>query len=665
MKKLFKFALVFMCLIALPVLTYASSNYSTYSSYSNYSNYNSSLYSDSTIKSDLTTEEQAAYDKLGKSNDFNIISYDIDMKINLDNSFDITEKITAYFDTLKHGIKRNIPLKNEVKSESGSTTNRARISNIKVSDPYEIESESGETVLKIGSASKYVSGKKEYTISYHYDLGKDRFPNFDELYFNIIGTSWTCKITNVKFKIEMPSEFDKSKLGFSTGSYGYSGYEDKDLSYTVTGNTISGTYTGILRSGQGITVRCELPDGYFSEAKDNMLIQIIVRSIIIIIATIFGIIVWAKIGKDDPIVETVEFYPPKGMNSLEVGLFYKEGGVDKKDAISLLIYLASKGFIKIEETEEKGVLGNKKSYKIIKVKEYNGKNPEEREFFNGLFARKDVVTKKDLENKFYKTIDSVISNVKKENKDTIWTKESRKKRWWVALSIAVIYIAAITGSVTSIEDIITGFGEFIVAGFVMVGFWPIWLVISLCMNNAKGRAITLSLIGAGLTFIGSISSLYDERYFIVVGLGIIGMVTCMIMFNIAKKRMPEQTERLGKLRGFKNFLETAEKEKLEALVEDDPQYFYNILPFTYVLGVSNKWIKKFEDIAMEPPEWYSSNDGVFNYIMFDHFMNSTLTSISTNMTSTPSSSGSGGGGGGFSGGGFSGGGSGGGGGSSW
>ena len=62
MKKLFKFALVFMCLIALPVLTYASSNYSTYSSYSNYSNYNSSLYSDSTIKSDLTSAEQAAYD---------------------------------------------------------------------------------------------------------------------------------------------------------------------------------------------------------------------------------------------------------------------------------------------------------------------------------------------------------------------------------------------------------------------------------------------------------------------------------------------------------------------------------------------------------------------------------------------------------------------------
>ena len=58
----------------------------------------------------------------------------------------------------------------------------------------------------------------------------------------------------------------------------------------------------------------------------------------------------------------------------------------------------------------------------------------------------------------------------------------------------------------------------------------------------------------------------------------------------------------------------SEKEKLEMLVEQDPSYFYNILPYTYVLGVSNKWIKKFEDIKMEPPEWYDSPG--FNYYRF-------------------------------------------------
>ena len=95
----------------------------------------------------------------------------------------------------------------------------------------------------------------------------------------------------------------------------------------------------------------------------------------------------------------------------------------------------------------------------------------------------------------------------------------------------------------------------------------------------------------------------------------------------------------------------------EALVEENPEYFYDILPYTYVLDVSSKWMNKFESLTMSAPTWYSSEDDrAFDYIMFSHFMSSTMSTAMTSMTSTPSSS---------SGGGFSGGGSGGGGGGSW
>ena len=86
-------------------------------------------------------------------------------------------------------------------------------------------------------------------------------------------------------------------------------------------------------------------------------------------------------------------------------------------------------------------------------------------------------------------------------------------------------------------------------------------------------------------------------------------------------------------------------------------HFYNILPYTYALGVSSKWMEKFEDIAIEAPNWYYGYT-VFSMHTFNTFMNTTYSSISEAMSSSPSSSGS-------SGGGFSGGGSGGGGGGSW
>lgn len=133
----------------------------------------------------------------------------------------------------------------------------------------------------------------------------------------------------------------------------------------------------------------------------------------------------------------------------------------------------------------------------------------------------------------------------------------------------------------------------------------------------------------------------------------IGMAVC---FNYMPKRTKYGNQMLGKILGFKHFLETAEKEKLETLVLQDPSYFYHILPYTYVLGVSDKWIQRFETISLQAPEWYDSLD-TFDIKSFESFMNSTMeTTESVSSSSSDSDS---------SGGGISDGGSGGGGGSSW
>ena len=68
----------------------------------------------------------------------------------------------------------------------------------------------------------------------------------------------------------------------------------------------------------------------------------------------------------------------------------------------------------------------------------------------------------------------------------------------------------------------------------------------------------------------------------------------------------------GKVLGFRNYLITAEKNQLEALVLDDPDYFYNILPYTYALGISEKWINNFEknnvpNIDINALDYYESN----------------------------------------------------------
>ena len=94
------------------------------------------------------------------------------------------------------------------------------------------------------------------------------------------------------------------------------------------------------------------------------------------------------------------------------------------------------------------------------------------------------------------------------------------------------------------------------------------------------------------------------------------------------------------------------------MLQDNPELFYDLLPYAQVLGVTKEWENKFKNILLQPPSWYvGSRMTVFDYVIIGQCMRR----ASSSMLSRPQSSSvgrSGGGGhfGGFSGGGHGGGG---------
>lgn len=77
--------------------------------------------------------------------------------------------------------------------------------------------------------------------------------------------------------------------------------------------------------------------------------------------------------------------------------------------------LAQKGYIEIHQGP------NKKDFTLIKRLEYNGMNKAEKLFMDGLFSSFDRVDKIDLEDSFYKTINSIKSEVNsRENKEKLF-----------------------------------------------------------------------------------------------------------------------------------------------------------------------------------------------------------------------------------------------------
>lgn len=647
--------------------------------------------------------------------DYIIDKYNIDMIVNKDNTFDITETITVYFNVSKHGIYRKIPLKNNVSRLDGTNSkNTAQINNISVNENFTTSTSGNYKVIKIGDANRTLTGSKTYVIKYKYNIGKDPLKSADELYFNLIGDEWDTEISNVSFKIEMPKEFDKSQLGFSRGmKYATN---SSNITYNVLGSTITGYYTKTLSPGEALTVRLTLPEGYFIGAG----LEIDKYSTFVIIVCFASVFMayslWSKYGKDEQVIETVEFYPPEEYNSAEIGFLYN-GVANDEAVISLLIYLANKGYLQIEEADEKTLFSKSKGFYITKLKEYDGKNECERLFFDGLFkggtagtvnmkkareimqeaklhgekisfqdaleysmetgATKESVTESDLENNFFMTISKIKSILdSKENKNKIFESTASGKNKWLILAIILIFVLITVKPMLEYAE-----GGIFMLPFALIfpgiGFTVLFSLVfgksnSTVYVNGKPSKSPLAPKIFGLVWGGMFGGmpwavmvlpclLQNMIYLATYLIGIVCIAIIVIFLNIMPKRTPYGNEILGRLRGFKRFLETAEKPELEHLVMQNPEYFYNILPYTYALGVSDVWISQFEFLSLEPPRWYSSH-GNFNVHSFGNFMNTTMTSAATAMTSRPSSSSSGGG---SSGGGSSGGGSGGGGGGSW
>lgn len=587
--------------------------------------------------------------------DYTIESYHVDIKVTVQNTYRIEETIKVNFPGKRHGIYRDIPLVNDVERLDGSKDRVvARVENIHCGDHYSTSREGDNCRIQIGDEDVLLTGDKEYRISYDYIMGNDVLEGNDEFYFNVIGQGWKTTISNVTFSIEMPKEFEEKNLGMSWGHYRSAGFSD--LSYTLEGNTIRGELSKeiVLQPSQGVTVRILLPEGYFERTEETPFFAY-GAVFLAFLGMGLAFLLWWMYGRDDPVVETVEFHAPDGLNSVDLAFVYK-GNLTSKDVTSLIVYLAQKGYIEIREGEKK------KEFTLVKKKPYDGTNEAERIFMNGLFRSGDVVRKKDLENKFYRTVNSIISIVdNKKNKQKIFFANSLNKGWilWI-LSLAVFLLA---GFLPVYQYEYSIFSAIAAAGGI--GFlFTLSFSVLFTQGKMLGRILVflLIIIPGIITYAFFLHEpfLYANVWYWAAYLFAIP-ASGVIMFFAAymSKRTEYGTVMLGRIRGFKNFLETAEKERLEMMVAENPKYFYEILPYTYVLGISDKWMKKFESIAMEPPTWYHSTGySAFDVVVFHRFMNSTMTSVTTAMTSSPSSSSS-------SGGGFSGGGSGGGGGGSW
>lgn len=598
---------------------------------------------------------------------FEITAFDIVMDVQSDNSYEIKETINIEFLEQRHGIIRSIPLKTYRGAPAG-------ITDVKVSGhKYSTVKESGYLNIKIGDEKVNADKEEKYIISYTYAIGDDGLRDMDELYFNLIGTDWDCPISNITFTIKMPSRFDDDKLNFTYGKKGST--ENDAVSYIIEGRTITGKLNGSLCRNEALTIALPLPQGYFEDAKpinDGFIYRF--GWMLSVLAGIVGILIWISMGKKKESFPTVEFYPPQGTTSADVG-FLIDGRVDPFDITSLIIYWADKGYLSIGEYNTKKLFGTKKSFLLTKLREMDDEaKPYERKMFSEMFlyGNGTQVYTEELSNRFYRTTDEIKYYIKDDfegdPETRIFDKKNRLCQWLLWFMMVLTVFPLLVVCVDRVLNADSTVQSLIISLIFSVLITASLYAIIYNIKNWKGIPKKVRLKQVFIAFMFTLFSIGISLYLAIesgIFVYMIIAIACAIILAVLSCRCKRRTS-IGtwyeeRLVGFREFLKATELDRIKLLVNDNPQYFYNVLPFAMVLGVTDKWAKNFDNIMVSPPKWYfTATPGIFSASAFAQDLEQSMRGISSAISSRPSSSS-----GGSSDGGSAGGGSGGGGGSSW
>jgi predicted membrane protein DUF2207 len=488
--------------------------------------------------------------------------------VNADGSLVVREDITFEFRGAHQGVYRRIPLHYSRDgidfplhlSGIGVYDEASRALRTEVTYP-------GRSVNVKAWVPGAVNTRKTVSVVYHVRQGIVKYDDHDELYWNATGNDWSSYIDSVEVFVTAPptvADTEVQTVAY-TGAFGQAGGD-----YAV--DRVQGYWrfrsTRTLRPREGMTVVVAWPPGRVAPPSEIRRAGWLAADYwplsLPALALVWGAFVWSAFGRDPGAKQSVkpEYEPPADLIPAQAGTLVDDRA-HPRDVIATVVDLAVRGYLEIEPIT---TAFGEPDFMFKRLKPVAG-DPDLKMFELYVLAK--------IFGGDWGINMRLLSEVRRDYENVFPPIRNQLYRLMVDAGL----FPASPGRVRTewmTAGLLTAVG-----GFLLPLFAPSWL-------GMYEPWLRIGIVASGLVFVAW------------------GWV------------MPRKTRSgvrmAAKVRGFQEFLERAEKDRLERL---PPDTLHRWLPWAIALGVTERWIFNFQGIKVAAPTWYHGR-GDFSLPSFVH-----------------------------------------------
>jgi uncharacterized membrane protein YgcG len=481
---------------------------------------------------------------------FAIERFAVSLEVRPDASLVVQEHLTIQFQGHHQGVFRLIPVRE---------LRHGLAQDLRVDDVYVLDDAHAPLRTEVTYPGRYVriaawvpgasDTTKTVRVLYRVRQALLAFADHDELYWNVTGDEWSVPIEQAEVRLTLPPGLatDAVRTLAFTGPRGATGadYEEEREAGEITFRT-----RRPLGPREGLTIVVGWPPGAVRHpAAWQRAWWAVVDNwpLLLPLLTLAGMgLVWRAYGRDPAANRSIkpEYGPPGELTPAEAGTLIDERA-EPSDVVAALVDLGVRGYIAVEPVGD----GDFRFRRMRSLHDDPQLSPLEVFVLQKVFGEELTLSERHL-SELHHNADHVFEPIRDAIYRAMVARRAfpRSPFWirqgWGALGIAMIFVG----------------------GALFVGLEPF----------------------AGLRW--SLAAGVFASGLIVLGIG-----------QVMPRRTWRGVRLVVHLRGFQEFLERAEKDRLERL---PPDTLHRWLPWAIALGVSEQWIHRFQGLPVDAPSWY-------------------------------------------------------------